>query len=169
LKTPTAVVEILYQDPQTSKQNCERWEGRAMARGNRVDRGRREQSVRSQENRIDSKKILLHFAIMLWAGFTYIMTSRKNTVIYTGATNNLYSRIYEHRYKANPGFSARYNTEKLVYYECFYEVELAFEREAQIKSWSRKKKIKLIESVNPSWRDLYDEIKDDRVEPLSKS
>ena len=105
---------------------------------------------------------------MLWAGFTYIMTSRKNTVIYTGATNNLYSRIYEHRYKVNPGFSARYNTEKLVYYECFYEVELAFEREAQIKSWSRKKKIKLIESVNPTWRDLYDEIRDDKVEPLSK-
>lgn len=100
---------------------------------------------------------------MLWAGFAYIMTNKNNTVLYTGATNDLYSRVYEHKKKINPGFSARYNTDKLVYYECFYDVESAFKREAQIKSWSRRKKIELITSMNPTWQDLYDEIHNDSV------
>jgi len=76
----------------------------------------------------------------------------------------LHSRLYEHRIKINRGFSARYNTTKLVYYECFMDRETAFEREAQIKSWSREKKQRLIESINPNWMDLTDEIHDDRIE-----
>ena len=101
---------------------------------------------------------------MLWAGFTYLLTSRKNTVLYTGATTDLYSRIYEHKKKVNVGFSSRYNVDKLVYYECFYEAEAAFEREAQIKSWSRAKKVALINALNPEWRDLYSEIHHDRID-----
>jgi putative endonuclease len=106
---------------------------------------------------------------MLWAGFIYIMITRRNTVLYTGATSNLYARIYEHRFRTNPvSFSARYITAKLVYYECFDSIGRAFERETQIKSWSRMKKVNLVESVNPKWRDLYDEIRDDKVDPLIK-
>ena len=100
---------------------------------------------------------------MLWAGFVYIMTNERNTVLYTGATNDLHSRIFEHRQKINRGFSSRYNISKLVYYECFYEYEQAFEREAQIKSWSRRRKVQLIETKNPGWNDLSAEIRHDRI------
>ena len=88
-----------------------------------------------------------------------MITNIRHSTIYSGATNNLPARIIEHRDKVNPkSFSARYHLDKLVYYEIFEEVQDAFVREAQIKSWSRKKKVKLIDSFNPLWRDLYDEI-----------
>jgi putative endonuclease len=101
---------------------------------------------------------------MLWAGFCYIMTNKNNTTLYTGATTDLHSRIFEHSMKVNKGFSSRYNTNKLVYYECFSEVELAFEREAQLKAMSRQVKINLIESINPNWIDLSSEIHYDRID-----
>ena len=101
---------------------------------------------------------------MLWAGFAYIMTNKNHTVLYTGATNDLYSRIYEHKEKINPGFTARYNCNKLVYYECFDDVKLAFEREAQIKSWTRNKKEKLIYDSNPQWADLSSKVHADHVD-----
>jgi putative endonuclease len=100
---------------------------------------------------------------MLWAGFTYIMTSRKNKVLYTGATSDLHTRLFEHKSKLNPGFTARYQIDKLVYYECFLRCEQAFAREEQIKSWSRQKKIALIESINPEWNDLSPEVHYDRI------
>jgi putative endonuclease len=101
---------------------------------------------------------------MLWAGFAYILANKNNTTLYTGAAGDLYSRLYEHRTKMNKGFSSRYNTNKLVYYECFNKIELAFDREAEITSWSRQRKVNLIESINPDWADLTSEIHADRIE-----
>jgi putative endonuclease len=92
-------------------------------------------------------------------GYIYIITNLGNTVLYTGVTNNLSRRILEHRNKRNPGsFSARYEIYKLVYYETFWHIGDAIAREKQIKAGSRQKKINLINSVNPNWHDLFDEI-----------
>ncbi len=92
-------------------------------------------------------------------GFAYITTTRKNSVLYTGSTSNLRVRIYQHKTKEHPNsFSARYNVDKLVYYEYFHFIEEAIEREKQIKSWKRFKKIKLINDFNPEWKDLYKEL-----------
>lgn len=101
---------------------------------------------------------------MLWVAFTYILTNKNHSVLYTGATRDLYARLYEHRAKLNPGFSSRYNVNELVYYECFLEAELAFDREAQIKSWSRRKKEELIASINPGWIGLTNEIQAGYIE-----
>ena len=86
------------------------------------------------------------------------MTNKNNTVIYTGVTNNLIRRIYEHREKLVDGFTKKYNITKLVYYEIFDDPENAILREKQIKGGSRQKKIDLIDSVNRGWVDLYDRI-----------
>ena len=86
------------------------------------------------------------------------MTNKNNTVIYTGVTNNLKRRIYEHKEKLADGFTKKYNIAKLVYYEVFDDPENAILREKQIKGGSRKKKIDLIDSVNRGWVDLYDKI-----------
>ena len=92
-------------------------------------------------------------------GFVYIITNRRHTTLYVGATNNLPARIIEHRDHTNPrSFSAKYGLDKLVYYEIFDEERDAFFREQQIKSWSRKKKVKLIDEFNVKWNDLYAEI-----------
>ena len=92
-------------------------------------------------------------------GWVYITTTRKNTVLYVGVTSDLGGRISEHKSKKYPGsFTARYNVDKLVWYEFHNHIEAAIEREKQIKGWLRKKKIALIESMNPNWKDLYDEL-----------
>ena len=88
----------------------------------------------------------------------YIMTNRNNTVLYTGVTNNLKRRAFEHKTKATPGFTSKYNVNKLVYFETCEEAYSAISREKQIKGGSRQKKIDLIESVNKEWRDMYDEL-----------
>ena len=88
----------------------------------------------------------------------YIMTNLRHTVLYTGVTGDLKARVYQHQEKLVPGFTARYNVQKLVYYEVFGDPTTAIEREKQIKAGSRRNKIKLINSMNPEWRDLYDEI-----------
>ena len=88
----------------------------------------------------------------------YIMTNKKNTVLYTGITSNLNKRIYEHKENLVEGFTKKYNVHKLVYYEVFNDVEGAISREKQIKAGSRNKKIKLISSLNPEWKDLYTEL-----------
>jgi len=88
----------------------------------------------------------------------YIMTNKKNTVLYTGITSNLNKRIYEHKENLVEGFTKKYNVHKLVYYEVFNDVEGAISREKQIKADSRNKKIKLISSLNPEWKDLYTEL-----------
>ncbi len=91
--------------------------------------------------------------------YVYILTNRINRVLYTGVTNDLIRRMYEHRnHLDKTSFTAQYNVEKLVYYEETTSSRAAIEREKQIKSWSRKKKEKLIESKNPYWQDLYDSI-----------
>ena len=94
--------------------------------------------------------------------YVYILTNVKNTVLYTGVTNNLGRRIVEHKAKLNPMcFTAKYNVDRLVYYEAITDIEVAIAREKQIKAGSRAKKIKLVEKNNPEWRDLacqYDEI-----------
>ena len=86
--------------------------------------------------------------------YVYIMTNKYNTVIYTGMTNDLQRRVYEHKEKLVPGFTSKYNVTKLVYFEEGADVKEVIQREKQIKGWLRRKKIALIESENPKWRDL---------------
>jgi putative endonuclease len=88
----------------------------------------------------------------------YIMTNAHNTVIYSGVTNNIARRVYEHKNGLGGIFTKKYNVNKLVYYEVGDNVSAALAREKQIKGGSRKKKIDLINSVNPDWKDLFDEI-----------
>ncbi len=83
----------------------------------------------------------------------YIMASVSG-VLYIGVTNDLERRVLEHKQKLVPGFSARYNVRKLVYFELFADVRAAIVREKELKGWLRRKKIALIESVNPRWQDL---------------
>ncbi len=92
--------------------------------------------------------------------WTYIMTNRPNGVLYTGVTSELKYRTESHKNKKyKNSFSARYNLDKLVYYEEHNSIITARERERQLKAGSRKKKIELIESMNPEWRDLYEDLK----------
>jgi putative endonuclease len=88
----------------------------------------------------------------------YIMTNAHNTVIYSGVTNSLARRVYEHKNGLGGIFTKKYNVNKLVYYEVGDNVNAALAREKQIKGGSRKKKIDLVNSVNPEWKDLFDEI-----------
>ena len=90
--------------------------------------------------------------------YIYIMTNERNTVIYTGVTNDLKRRVYEHKEKQDEGFTKKYNITKLVYYEIFEDVENAILREKQIKGGSRQKKLELVNSMNEEWRDLYEEL-----------
>ena len=85
--------------------------------------------------------------------YVYIMTNKSQT-LYTGVTNDLKRRVYEHKTGQNPAFTARYNIDRLVHFEETNEVHSAIEREKQIKGWLREKKIDLIESSNPNWKDL---------------
>ena len=88
----------------------------------------------------------------------YIMTNTHNTVLYTGMTNDLARRVYEHKNGLGGIFTRKYNVQKLVYYEVAEDVNTIIAREKQIKGGSRKKKIELIKSLNPEWKDLYEEI-----------
>lgn len=87
--------------------------------------------------------------------YVYIVTNRTNKVLYTGVTNNLLRRIYEHKHKMIDGFTKKYNLDKLVYSESFNSPIEAIAAEKKIKGWLRRKKIALIESKNPQWKDLY--------------
>lgn len=86
------------------------------------------------------------------------MTNDTNTVTYTGVTNDLLRRVYEHKNKLMKGFTAKYNIDKLVCYEVSDSIESAIMREKQIKSWSRKEKVALINTMNPDWCDLYKDL-----------
>ena len=87
--------------------------------------------------------------------FVYINTNKTHNVFYTGITNNLLNRNYQHKNKEDKhGFTAKYNVNKLVYYETFNDINDAIAREKQIKGGSRKKKIALINKLNPGWKDL---------------
>ena len=85
--------------------------------------------------------------------YVYITASRSR-VVYTGVTNDLKRRIYEHKHKLIPGFTSKYNVDRLVYFETTSDVHAALAREKQIKGWLRAKKIALIQSSNPRWEDL---------------
>lgn len=90
--------------------------------------------------------------------YVYLMTNAGNTVIYTGVTSDLRKRVYEHKEKIIESFTARYNVNKLIYYEVFDDIENAILREKRIKGGSRAKKIRLIKSINPEFKDLYDSL-----------
>lgn len=86
------------------------------------------------------------------------MANRNNTVTYTGVTNDLKRRVYQHKEKMIDGFTKKYNVNKLVYFEATNDINSAIQREKQIKAGSRQKKIDLINSINKEWKDLYDDI-----------
>ena len=88
----------------------------------------------------------------------YIITNKGNTVLYTGVTSDLSSRIYAHKQGEGCVFSKKYKVDKLVYAECFPTMMQAIEAEKRIKAGSRAKKLALIEEMNPEWRDLYDDL-----------
>ena len=88
--------------------------------------------------------------------FIYILTNKNNSVLYTGMTNSLMRRVWEHKAKLIGGFTKKYNVDKLVYFESFDNPSDAIKREKQIKAGSRKKKIEIVNKFNPEWKDLYD-------------
>lgn len=90
--------------------------------------------------------------------YIYILTTSKNSALYTGVTNNLIRRVYEHKHDLVEGFTKKYQAHKLVYYDFVEDVMAAIAREKQIKSWKRQKKIDLINTFNPDWHDLFDEL-----------
>ena len=87
--------------------------------------------------------------------FGYILTNSRNSVVYTGVTNDLERRCFEHKHKKIKGFTQKYNVDKLVYFEKFDLIDLAIEREKQIKGYSRKKKNELVNNFNMEWSELY--------------
>jgi len=88
-------------------------------------------------------------------GYVYIVFNRRRGVLYTGVTSNLIRRIWQHKEHNVEGFTDKYNLNKLGYYEVFDSITAAIEREKQIKGGSRKKKLALVESMNPEWQDLW--------------
>ena len=88
----------------------------------------------------------------------YLLASRRNGTLYTGVTSNLVKRIWEHKHNVVEGFSEKYNVHQLVWYEVHETMETAIRREKTIKKWPRKWKLELIETTNPDWKDLYNQI-----------
>ncbi|WP_303674470.1 GIY-YIG nuclease family protein [Vampirovibrio chlorellavorus] len=87
--------------------------------------------------------------------YCYILASTRNGTLYTGVTSDLLRRVYEHKAKIMPGFSSDYEVQQLVWFETHDSIENALLREKRIKKWNRRWKLKLIESLNPQWDDLY--------------
>jgi len=92
------------------------------------------------------------------AYYVYILASRRDGAIYVGITNDLVRRVYEHRIKAVPGFTSKYNITRLVWFEIYDDAISAISREKELKKWKRSWKIQLIETQNPEWHDLYESI-----------
>jgi len=90
--------------------------------------------------------------------YVYILASQRNGTLYIGLTSNLVKRIWEHKNKAVPGFTEKYNVTRLVYYEIFGDIQSAAAREKRLKEWQRQWKIDLIQEMNPEWKELYDDI-----------
>jgi putative endonuclease len=90
--------------------------------------------------------------------YVYLLTNWNNKVIYIGVTNDLHRRVYEHKNKLFEGFSKKYNLSKLVYFEETCDINAAIAREKEIKKWRREKKDKLIEQINPEWKDLSESL-----------
>ena len=91
-------------------------------------------------------------------GYVYILFNRRNGTLYTGVTSHLIKRVHEHKNKTFKGFTSDYGVDKLGYYEVYNGIIPAIEREKQLKAGSRKKKVALIEGMNPDWKDLFDSI-----------
>ena len=92
------------------------------------------------------------------SSYVYIMTRERNSVFYVGVTNNLIRRVYEHKMGLVEGFTKIHHIKILVYYEEFEDIYLAIAREKIIKKWKRQYKINAIESINPEWKDLYNDL-----------
>ena len=90
--------------------------------------------------------------------YVYILSSQQNGTLYIGVTSNLPQRIYEHKMHLTPGFTSKYNVDKLVYFERFEDVNAAIKHEKRLKYWHRNWKKDLIEKYNPGWRDLYEDL-----------
>ena len=90
--------------------------------------------------------------------YIYILAGKRNGTLYTGVTNNLIKRVYEHKNKLVKGFTKKYSINKLVYYEQTENVHSAIQREKTLKNWKREWKLELIEKSNPEWEDLYDDL-----------
>ena len=100
-------------------------------------------------------------------GYFYIMTNAHHTVLYCGATTDLYKRVQEHKNRVfKKNFTLKYNIDKLVYFESFSIAGDAFEREKQVKAGSRKRKMDLISEINPEWKDLFERLKESQSEEL---
>ncbi|MCQ2099611.1 MAG: GIY-YIG nuclease family protein [Fibrobacter sp.] len=87
--------------------------------------------------------------------YTYILFSQRNGTLYIGVTNDLKRRVSEHKSKAIPVFTQKYGVDKLGYFEVYNDIRFAIEREKVLKGWRRVRKIELLESMNPTWKDLY--------------
>jgi putative endonuclease len=90
--------------------------------------------------------------------YVYLLASQRNGTLYLGMTRDLVRRVHQHKSKATPGFTSRYGVQRLVWFEVYDDPVSAITREKDIKKWQRAWKLRLIETGNPSWRDLYDEI-----------
>jgi putative endonuclease len=90
--------------------------------------------------------------------YVYLLASRRHGTLYIGVTSDLARRVWEHKTKAVPGFTARYGCDRLVWYEVHDNAEAAITREKRLKQWRRDWKVALIERDNPEWRDLYEEL-----------
>ena len=88
--------------------------------------------------------------------YVYILTTRKNTVLYTGITNNVIQRVWQHKERLIEGFTKKYSVNKLVHFEEYKNAQEAIHHEKCIKKWKRDWKVKLIETTNPEWKDLYE-------------
>lgn len=88
--------------------------------------------------------------------FVYILASKKNGTLYIGVTSDLEGRVWDHKQKSYPGFTSKYGVDKLVWYEDYPTADEAINREKDLKKWRRAWKIRLIEEMNPDWRDLYE-------------
>jgi putative endonuclease len=90
--------------------------------------------------------------------YVYIMAKARNSTFYVGMTSDLPKRVFEHKNEATEGFTQQYRIKMLVYYEVFDDPENAIKREKRLKKWNRTWKMRLIEEMNPDWRDLYEEV-----------
>lgn len=97
---------------------------------------------------------------MTKGGYVYIITNKNHTVLYTGVTSNLYTRIYEHKNGRGSKFAVKYNCVNLIYWEFHDHIESAIKREKQIKKWKRTYKENVINEMNPEWLDLFDQVEE---------
>jgi putative endonuclease len=93
-----------------------------------------------------------------YGSYVYIITNKRNGTLYTGVTSELKQRIWKHKEETYEGFSKKYRLKILVWYEVHDNIEEAIRREKQIKKWERKWKLRIIEELNPDWKDLYDSL-----------